>query len=102
VFFRKHPKGEHQLGVIGNLSPLWSQTLSIYEWTGHSRVDSGVYTPDFMYFATEFPLNFDTVMLQFTLVELEFDSVFPPDIVSVNTVSTHPKCLQDSTLASTL
>jgi hypothetical protein len=39
-------------------------------------MDSGVFTPEFMYFAKGYPLNFATVLSQFTLIKLEFDSFF--------------------------
>jgi hypothetical protein len=88
--FRSHATDKPRLGVVGNLSPLWCRKLSIFEWTGATIMDSGVFTPEFMYFADGFPVNFATVRSQFTLIELEFDSVFPPDVVFVNTVSSHP------------
>ena len=67
--FRKQGEEVYRLGVVGNLSPLWCKKLTIHEWTGSSIMDSGVYTSEFLYFATAFPLDFQTVKSPFTPVK---------------------------------
>lgn len=80
-----------RLGVIGNLSPLWNDTITLYEWTGFSIMDSGVFTPEFMYFARSLPLHFDTIKSHFKLIQVRSEEIHPSDIVFVNTVSSHPE-----------
>ena len=88
--FRKRGEEVYRLGVVGNLSSLWCKKLTIQEWTGSSFMDSGVYTPHFLYSAKAFPTDFQTVKSQFTPVEIDLDPVFPPEVIFVNTVSSHP------------
>lgn len=88
--FRTNDREQYRLGVIGNLSPLWNRTVHIYEWTGSSCASNGVYTPEFLYFANRFPVDYNTVSSDFTPVTIELRGDAVPDIMFLNIVSSHP------------
>lgn len=95
--FRINPEEEYRLGIIGNLSPLWNNTVHIYEWTGMSHALDGVFTPEFIFFARSFPLHFDSVSSHFTLVEFKIKPKEAPDVIFLNMVSSHPSVNLPST-----
>ena len=47
-------------------------------------------SPPLHVFCPSFPISLETVESNFTVVELTVDHISPPDIIFVNTVSSHP------------
>lgn len=91
IFRKNRNDPKHWLGVVGNLSPLWNNVVTVYQWSGDSVMDSGVFTPEFLYSADEFPITFDKVRSDFKKIHLYFEEGSPPpDLFFVNTVSSHP------------
>lgn len=83
--------GGDRLCVMENLSPCVSWcSVSYYEWNGDSVMQDGVFTPEFLFFANCFPLDFSTVKAGFTRKRYRFEAENPMDIIFVNIVSSHP------------